>query len=48
MGGEWGIRVLNDSTAMKDLGFRRMYRLTSGFGKIRQGMQQKKMLKKYE
>jgi hypothetical protein len=33
MGGEWGIRVRKDSTAKKDLDFRRMCRLINAFGK---------------
>jgi hypothetical protein len=37
MGGEWGIRALKDSPAMKDFDFRRMCRLINAFGKVRRG-----------
>jgi hypothetical protein len=46
MGGEWGIRVLKDLLAMKDLDFRRMCRLINAFGRVREGILQKKMLEK--
>jgi hypothetical protein len=45
MGGEWGIRVLKDSPAMKDLDFRRMCRLINAFGKVRRGKLQENNLK---
>ena len=47
MGGEWGIRVLKDSTAMKDLDFRRMCRLINAFGNVRKRKLRKKILKIY-
>jgi hypothetical protein len=42
--GGWGIGVREDSTAMKDLDFRRMFRLINAFGNVRKGILQKKML----
>jgi len=46
MGGEWGIRVLKDPPAMKDFHFRRMCCLINAFGKVREGIGKKKMLRK--
>jgi hypothetical protein len=37
MGGEWGIRVLKDSTAMKDVDFLRMCRLINALGTAQGG-----------
>jgi hypothetical protein len=45
MGGEWGIRALKDSPALKDLNFRRMCRLINAFGRVRRGILQEKNLK---
>jgi hypothetical protein len=45
MGGEWEIRALKDSPAMKDSGFRRMCRLINAFGKVRRGELQEKDFK---
>jgi len=46
MGGGWGISALRVLFAMKDSGFRRMCRLISAFGKVREGILQKKDVKK--
>jgi len=48
MSREWGIGVLKDSPAIKDFDFRRLCRLINAFGKVRKGILQIKMLKKYE
>jgi hypothetical protein len=42
MGGEWGVRALEGSLAVKDLDFRRMCRLINAFGKVRRGILQEK------
>jgi len=44
--GGWGIRALKDSPAMKGLDFCRMCRRINAFGKVREGIRQKKMLEK--
>jgi hypothetical protein len=46
VGGEWGIRALKDSPAMKDFNFRRMCRLINAFGKVRRGILQEKDFEK--